>query len=120
MSTAFEKHYRVKELAELWGFAENAIIRLLRDEPGVLRLDGLGFKRKYQTLSIPESVALQVHERIANNSIIRVFPSTSPRGVIRFCDLDRGTAQRSAKTKREPNKLGDCFRLVYPLHSGHE
>ena len=33
-----EKHYRIKELAALWGLSAKAIIRVFRDEPGVLRI----------------------------------------------------------------------------------
>jgi hypothetical protein len=38
ISIATEKHYRVKDLAELWGFSDNTIIKQFTDEPGVLRL----------------------------------------------------------------------------------
>jgi hypothetical protein len=37
--SAVEKHYRVKELADLWGFSENTIIKLFSNEDGVLRLE---------------------------------------------------------------------------------
>ncbi len=61
-SVAVEKHYRVKELADLWGFSQNTIIKLFSNEDGVLRLESPTGKRKYATLSIPESVAILVHE----------------------------------------------------------
>jgi hypothetical protein len=46
---AFERHYRVKELAALWGFCENTIIKQFANEPGVIRLQQ-GGRRKYATL----------------------------------------------------------------------
>jgi hypothetical protein len=67
-STALEKHYRVSELAKLWGFCPGTVIKLFSDEPGVLKLQGPSGKRKYTTLSIPESVASRVHERLSRRS----------------------------------------------------
>src|ERR1700730_8979647 len=50
-SAALEKHYRVRELALLWGFSDNTIIRIFANEPGVIRLESGAGKRKYITLS---------------------------------------------------------------------
>ena len=61
----FERHFRPKELAEIWGLNESTIRRLFQDEPGVLKIgrssrrDG---KRDYTSLRIPESVAVRVHQ----------------------------------------------------------
>ena len=44
MNEAFEKHYRVGELAKLWGFCDNTIIKLFANEQGVLRLERLAAK----------------------------------------------------------------------------
>lgn len=64
-SFAFEKHYRVKELAGIWGLSPKTVSRLFADEPGVIRVaNDLRGKRKYATISIPESVASRVHERL--------------------------------------------------------
>jgi hypothetical protein len=64
---AFERHYSVPELAELWNLSDSTIIRMFRDEPGVIAL-GTGtrllhrkYVRRYFVLRIPESVALRVH-----------------------------------------------------------
>lgn len=57
MSPVAERHYRVKELAYLWGLSERTIIRLFKDEPGTLKL---GSARR-ALLSIPETVASRVH-----------------------------------------------------------
>jgi hypothetical protein len=84
--SAFEKHYRVKELAELWGFCDNTIIKMFADEPGVLR--------KYVTLSIPASVALRVHERFRYKSLQAKLPAGNPLRVIRLRDLNTGVAQK--------------------------
>ena len=37
-SFAFEKHYRVKELAGIWGLSPKTVTRLFEDEPGVIRV----------------------------------------------------------------------------------
>src|SRR5438270_12676567 len=60
-SVALEKHYRVRELASLWGFSDNTIIRQFSIQTGVLRLEPGTGRRKYSTLSIPELRALQDH-----------------------------------------------------------
>jgi predicted transcriptional regulator len=36
-SVAFEKHYCVSEVAELWGLSERTIRRIFTDEPGVIK-----------------------------------------------------------------------------------
>src|SRR5579872_5396591 len=45
---ALEKHYRVRELGELWGFSDNTIIRLFASEPGVIRLESAAGRRRYR------------------------------------------------------------------------
>lgn len=61
-----EKHYSVAELAKLWQLSKNTIRRMFENEPGVLKWgSGEGrFKRRYQTLRIPESVAARVHHQL--------------------------------------------------------
>ena len=63
--TAFERHFSVEELAELWSMSEDFIRRLFLKEPGVVvffrHQPG---KRTYRTLRIPASVALRVHRRM--------------------------------------------------------
>ena len=63
--TAFERHFSVEELAELWSMSEDFVRRLFLKEPGVVvffrHQPG---KRVYRTLRIPESVALRVHRRL--------------------------------------------------------
>jgi hypothetical protein len=107
MSAATEKHYRVNEIAELWGFSRHTIIRLFADEPGVLNLGRLGTeRRKYVSLSIPESVALRVHERLGNQSLKPTLAGGNPLRVIRLGDLNG----------RVPKKP----RHVLKLHPGQE
>jgi predicted DNA-binding transcriptional regulator YafY len=65
-----ERHFTVKELAEAWGKSPTRVRRMFRNELGVV-LDGepsrrLGkkLKRSYFTMTIPESVALRVYQRM--------------------------------------------------------
>lgn len=64
--SAFEKHFSIKELATLWGLSQGCIRTLFRDRSDVLRLSRpeKRFKRKYETLRIPESVAARVYEQL--------------------------------------------------------
>ena len=62
---AFERHYRPKDLAAVWGLDESTVRRLFQDEPGVLKIGRSGRrdgKRDYVSIRIPESVAARVHE----------------------------------------------------------
>ncbi|SRR5581483_7055677 len=93
-SAALEKHYRVRELAALWGFSDNTIIRMFACEPGVVRLESGAGRRKYTTLSIPESVALRVHERLSQESLQAQLSAGNPVRVIRLRDLDAGVARK--------------------------
>ena len=64
--SAFEKHYTPKELAELWGLSQGSIRALFRDRSDVIRLSRpeSRFKRGYESLRIPESVAARVHAEL--------------------------------------------------------
>ena len=91
---ALEKHYRVRELGELWGFSDNTIIRLFGSEPGVIRLESGAGRRKYTTLSIPESVALRVHDRLSQESLQTHFAAANPLRVIRLRALNAGMTKK--------------------------
>lgn len=62
---AFEKHYRVSELALLWGLGRETIRKIVCVEPGVVKVR-FGKKKVHTTYSIPESVAQRVHLRLTN------------------------------------------------------
>jgi hypothetical protein len=56
---ALEKHYRVQQIADMWGWSYDKVSRTFRDMEGVLR-----DKRGKKTLvSVPESVLIGYHER---------------------------------------------------------
>src|SRR5580700_6142356 len=94
MNGAFEKHNRVRKLARLWGFCDNTIVSHFASEPEVLRLERVTAKRRYVTMSIPESVALRVHERLSNQSLKTQLPAGNPLRVIRLRDLNGGMPQK--------------------------
>jgi len=52
-----EKHFTVAEVAALLEVSDDTVRRIFSSEPGALKLSRPnGFKRKYATLRIPESV----------------------------------------------------------------
>lgn len=68
--STFERHYSVKELAELWNLSDRTVRRMFVHEPGVLEW-GTGetrMKRGYKTLRIPESVAQRVYGKLRRAS----------------------------------------------------
>lgn len=66
---ALERHYKVAEIAKMWGCSTQKVRMLFREEPGVLQsqLRASLRSRKHQniTLCIPESVLVRVHRRLA-------------------------------------------------------
>jgi hypothetical protein len=63
--TPFEKHYRIGDLARMWGFGRETIRKLVESEPGVVAIR-LGRKKIHTHYSVPESVARRIHTRLLN------------------------------------------------------
>jgi AraC-like DNA-binding protein len=99
-SCAFDKHYRVKELAKLWGLSTKTVQRIFGKETGVIRVanEGTG-KRRYATLSIPESVALRVHDRLGHPSTDQPSAGNHTPHVIRLSDIDSGVSRQQTVIK---------------------
>lgn len=64
-SSFAERHYRVGELAELWGLGRETVRKLVKDDPGVIKIRQ-GRKKAHTTYSIPESAARRIHTRLLN------------------------------------------------------
>jgi hypothetical protein len=80
-----EKHYKPAELAAMWGFSAGTVRRLIKDELGVLRLEGMGEsvgRRKYVTYSIPASVAARVHQRLSQQPLQAATPRRHKRCIV--------------------------------------
>lgn len=66
--TAFEKHYTVTQVAQMWGVSANTVRRIFRDMPGVLKLSNPRISRRerkhelHLALRIPESLVRRAHE----------------------------------------------------------
>ena len=63
---AFERHYRIGELAAMWQLGRETVRLLVKDEPGVIRIR-LGRKKAHTIYSVPESVAVRIHRRLLNS-----------------------------------------------------
>jgi hypothetical protein len=61
---AFERHYRLGELADLWGAGRETLRKLFMNEPDVVKIN-LGRKKKHMTYLIPASTAERVHKRLS-------------------------------------------------------
>jgi hypothetical protein len=64
-SAPFEKHYRIGELAAIWGLGRETVRKLVKDDPGVLKIR-IGRKKSNTTYSVPESAARRIHTRLLN------------------------------------------------------
>jgi hypothetical protein len=64
-ATAFERHYRVGELAALWKLGRETVRVMVKDEPGVIKIR-MGRKKAHTTYSVPESVAERIHRRLSD------------------------------------------------------
>ena len=65
-ATAFERHYRIGELADMWNLGRETVRLLVKDEDGVIKVR-LGRKRAQTVYSVPESVAKRIHTRLLNS-----------------------------------------------------
>jgi hypothetical protein len=64
-TTAFEKHYRIGDLARLWGLGRETVRKIVMKEPGVIKIR-LGRKKAHTIYAVPESVAERIHTRLLN------------------------------------------------------
>ncbi len=75
---AFEKHYSVDEIAELWGISPQSVRRLFRDEPGVLKLSMPVLQARkhkvHETLRVPASVLARLHQQRSSGFGMEVQP----------------------------------------------
>ena len=62
---AFERHYRIGELANKWQLGRETVRLLVKDDRGVIKIR-LGRKRAHTIYSVPESVAARIHTRLLN------------------------------------------------------
>ena len=52
-SSAFEKHYRIGELARIWAIGRETVRKLVMEDPGVIKIR-MGRKKANTTYSVPE------------------------------------------------------------------
>jgi len=64
-NSTFEKHYRVSELARMWGLGRETVRLLVKDDPGVIKIR-MGRKKAHTIYSVPESAASRIHTRLLN------------------------------------------------------
>lgn len=87
---ALEKHYRVKQVATMWGMSRNTITKLFRDEPDVIKLRG----GRATTLWIPLSVLERVRQRLSGNTLQAALTPGNPTIVESAGNLRRGVAKQ--------------------------
>ncbi len=61
-----ERHYRIGELAKLWGLGRETLRVIVKDEPGVIKIR-MGPKKTHTTYSVPESVAQRIHTKLQSS-----------------------------------------------------
>lgn len=66
LGPAFERHYRIGELAELWNLGRETLRMLVKDADGVIKVR-LGSRKAHTIYSVPESVARRIHTRLRNS-----------------------------------------------------
>jgi hypothetical protein len=69
ISDSMEQHFTTTEVAERWNVTAVTVIRLFRDQPGVLRLGSMTARRRTRSeLRIPKSVVDRVYaERLSHS-----------------------------------------------------
>ena len=66
-ASAFERHYRIGDLAELWGLGRETVRKLVKDDPGVIKIS-MGRNKRHTTYSVPESAVKRIHTRLLNGA----------------------------------------------------
>jgi len=51
-NSAFERHYRIAELARMWGLGRETVRKLVKDDPGVIKIR-MGRKKAHTVYSVP-------------------------------------------------------------------
>ena len=64
-NTAFERHYCIGDLSRLWGLGRETVRKLIKDDPGVIKIR-LGRKKAHTVYSVPESAVRRIHTRLLN------------------------------------------------------
>lgn len=66
MTLAFERHYNPQEIGTTWGWSSKSVLRMFKDEPGVLKVERRGTRtnRGYSSIAVPEAVLIRVHQRL--------------------------------------------------------
>jgi predicted DNA-binding transcriptional regulator AlpA len=73
-SPAFEQHYKAQYLAKLWNISYETVLRRAKDFPGVIRLGNPNSRKRTRVvISIPHSVAEQLHAELTGNSTWRLL-----------------------------------------------
>jgi hypothetical protein len=63
--TAFEKHYRIGEIARIWGLGRETVRKLVKDDPSVIKIR-MGRKKSHTVYSVPESAVQRIHKRLTS------------------------------------------------------
>ena len=66
--SAFERHYRIGELASIWGIGRETVRKLVKDDPNVIKIR-MGRNKRHTTYSVPESAARRIHTRLLGGSV---------------------------------------------------
>jgi hypothetical protein len=61
--STFEKHFSIRELAQLWRLNRETVRQVVQHEPGVVRVRR-GLKKARTHYSVPESVARRIHNNL--------------------------------------------------------
>lgn len=59
----FEKHYRIGELAQMWGLGRETVRKLVKDDAGVVKIRMVR-KKAHTIYGLPESAARRIHTRL--------------------------------------------------------
>jgi hypothetical protein len=81
-NTTFERHYRISELARLWSLGRETVRKLVKDDPGVIKIR-MGRKKAHTIYSVPESAAQRIHTRLLNAAQVRP-PESLPTSALAY------------------------------------
>src|SRR5262249_49413246 len=63
---AFERHYRIGELADMWKLGRETVRLLVKDDRGLIKIRR-GRKKRNPVFSVPQTVPLKIHASLLSS-----------------------------------------------------
>lgn len=84
--TVFGKHFKIKELCDMWRFKRTKVTQLAAADPETVIVRGPS--GRYNSYSIPEHVAIRIYASLSHKPLQPSVPLRNPRRIVSFRNND--------------------------------